>query len=130
MRICEPARPPLHKGRQLRQSRATWTYNTRERGSDRLAFGGYSEQIVVDERFAVKVPHHMDLKAVAPLLCAGITTWSPLRHWKVGEGQKVGLVGLGGLGHMGVKFAKALGAHVVMVTTSPEKRQRRVAPRR
>ena len=63
----------------------------------------------------------MDLKAVAPLLCAGITTWSPLRHWKVGKGQKVGVVGLGGLGHMGVKFAKALGAHVVMVTTSPEK---------
>ncbi len=89
--------------------------------SDRLAFGGYSEQIVVDERFAVKVPTHVDLKAVAPLLCAGITTWSPLRHWKVGKGQKVGVVGLGGLGHMGVKFAKALGAHVVMVTTSPEK---------
>ena len=88
---------------------------------------GTPEQIVVDERFAVKVPHHMDLKAVAPLLCAGITTWSPLRHWKVGVGQKVGVVGLG---HMGVKFAKALGAHVVMVTTSPEKRQRRVAPRR
>jgi len=100
---------------------ATWTYNARERGSDQLAFGGYSEQIVVDERFAVKVPAHMDLKAVAPLLCAGITTWSPLRHWKVGNGQKVGVVGFGGLGHMGVKFAKALGAHVVTITTSPEK---------
>ncbi|ABD90415.1 NAD(P)-dependent alcohol dehydrogenase [Rhodopseudomonas palustris] len=100
---------------------ATWTYNAHERGSQQLTFGGYSEAIVADERFVVKIPAHMDLKAVAPLLCAGITTWSPLRHWKVGKGQKVGVVGLGGLGHMGVKFAKALGAHVVMVTTSPEK---------
>uniref|UniRef100_Q07PV7 Alcohol dehydrogenase GroES domain protein n=1 Tax=Rhodopseudomonas palustris (strain BisA53) TaxID=316055 RepID=Q07PV7_RHOP5 len=100
---------------------ATWTYNAHERGSQQLTFGGYSEQIVVDERFVVKIPGTMDLKAVAPLLCAGITTWSPLRHWKVGKGQKVGIIGLGGLGHMGVKFAKALGADVVMVTTSPEK---------
>jgi uncharacterized zinc-type alcohol dehydrogenase-like protein len=100
---------------------ATWTYNAHERGSDRLSFGGYSEQIVVDQRFVVKIPAHMDLKAVAPLFCAGITTYSPLRRWKVGKGQKVGIVGLGGLGHMGVKFAKALGAHVAMVTTSPEK---------
>jgi uncharacterized zinc-type alcohol dehydrogenase-like protein len=100
---------------------ATWTYNATERNSDQLTFGGYSDQIVVEERFVVKVPGHMDLKAVAPLLCAGITTYSPLRHWKVGPGQKVGVIGLGGLGHMGVKFAKALGAHVVMITTSPEK---------
>ncbi|MEJ1970585.1 MAG: NAD(P)-dependent alcohol dehydrogenase [Rhizomicrobium sp.] len=99
----------------------TVTYNGKERGSEQLTFGGYSEQIVVEERFVVKVPANMDLKAVAPLLCAGITTWSPLRHWKVGPGQKVGVIGLGGLGHMGVKFAKALGAHVVMITTSPEK---------
>ena len=117
-RHCQPCESGLE---QYCLEGATWTYNARERGSDRLAFGGYSEQIVVDERFAVKVPHHMDLKAVAPLLCAGITTWSPLRHWNVGKGQKVGVVGLGGLGHMGVKFAKALGARVVMVTTSPEK---------
>lgn len=100
---------------------ATWTYNGKERGSEQLTFGGYSEQIVVDERFVVKVPETMNLKAVAPLLCAGITTYSPLRHWKVGPGQKVGVIGLGGLGHMGVKFAKAFGAHVVMITTSPEK---------
>ena len=107
---------------------ATWTYNDHEKTyaetvtvSDRPTFGGYSEQVVVEERFVVKVPESLDLKAVAPLLCAGITTWSPLRHWKVGPGQKVGVVGLGGLGHMGVKFAKALGAHVVMITTSPEK---------
>ena len=99
----------------------TWTYNATERGGEQLTFGGYSDQIVVEERFVVKVPGHMDLKAVAPLLCAGITTYSPLRHWKVGPGQKVGVIGLGGLGHMGVKFAKALGARVVMITTSPEK---------
>ncbi|HMH66491.1 MAG TPA: NAD(P)-dependent alcohol dehydrogenase [Pinirhizobacter sp.] len=100
---------------------ATWTYNSKERNSDRLTFGGYSEAIVVEERFVVSIPASMDLKAVAPLLCAGITTYSPLRHWKVSAGQKVGVIGLGGLGHMGIKFAKALGAHVVMITTSPEK---------
>ncbi len=100
---------------------ATWTYNAKLRGSDELAFGGYSDLIVVEERFVVKVPPTLDLKAAAPLLCAGITTWSPLRHWKVGKDQKVGVIGLGGLGHMGIKFAKALGAHVVMITTSPEK---------
>jgi uncharacterized zinc-type alcohol dehydrogenase-like protein len=99
----------------------TWTYNARERGSGQLTFGGYSEQIVVEERFVVKIPGSLDLKAVAPLFCAGITTYSPLRHWKVGKGHKVGVIGLGGLGHMGVKFARALGAHVVMITTSPEK---------
>ena len=81
----------------------TWTYNSKERGSEQLTFGGYSERVVVEERFVVKVPGNLDLKAVAPLLCAGITTYSPLRHWKVGKGQKVGVIGLGGLGHMGVK---------------------------
>lgn len=99
----------------------TWTYNARERGSEQLTFGGYSGQIVVDQHFVVKIPGGMDLKATAPLLCAGITTYSPLRHWKVGKGKNVGIIGLGGLGHMGVKLAKALGAHVVMITTSPEK---------
>ena len=99
----------------------TQTYNDRERGRDTLTFGGYSEQIVVEERFVVKVSERLELKAVAPLLCAGITTYSPLKHWKVGKGHKVGVIGLGGLGHMGVKFAKALGADVVMITTSPEK---------
>ena len=100
---------------------ATWTYNAKERGSDQLTFGGYSESIVTEERFVVSIPKSMDLKAVAPLLCAGITSYSPLRHWKIGPGQKVGVIGLGGLGHMGVKFAKALGAHVVMITTSMNK---------
>jgi uncharacterized zinc-type alcohol dehydrogenase-like protein len=99
----------------------TLTYNDRERGSERPTFGGYSEQIVVDERFVVRIPGSLDLKAVAPLLCAGITTYSPLRHWKVGAGQRVGVIGLGGLGHLGIKFAKALGAHVVMITTSAHK---------
>ncbi|WP_213773755.1 NAD(P)-dependent alcohol dehydrogenase [Bradyrhizobium sp. dw_78] len=106
---------------QYCQFNATWTYNAKERDSEQLTFGGYSEQIVVDEHFVVKIPKTMNLKAVAPLLCAGITTYSPLRHWKVGPGQKVGIIGLGGLGHMGVKFAKAMGAHVVMITTSPGK---------
>lgn len=102
---------------------ATWTYNSKLRNSEELAFGGYSDHIVVDERFVVKVSSKLDLKAVAPLLCAGITTYSPLRHWQVGPGQKVGVIGLGGLGHMGVKFAKAMGAHVVMITSTPEKGQ-------
>jgi uncharacterized zinc-type alcohol dehydrogenase-like protein len=76
---------------------------------------------VVEERFVVHVPETLDLEGAAPLLCAGITTYSPLKHWKIGPGDKVGIIGLGGLGHMGVKFAKAFGAHVVMITTSPEK---------
>lgn len=117
-RHCAPCEADLE---QYCVEGATVTYNGRERGSDRLTFGGYSEQVVVEERFVVKIPAHMDLKAVAPLLCAGITTYSPLRHWKVGKGQRVGIIGLGGLGHMGVKIAKALGAHVVMITTSPDK---------
>jgi len=117
-RICEPCEAEVE---QYCVNGCTWTYNGRERESKQLTFGGYSEQIVVEQRFVVKVPEKLDTKAVAPLLCAGITTYSPLRHWKVGKGQKVGIIGLGGLGHMGVKFAKALGAHVVMITTSPEK---------
>lgn len=84
-------------------------------------YGGYAESIVVDEHFALRLPAHLPLAGVAPLLCAGITTYAPLRHWQVGPGQKVGIVGLGGLGHMGVKFARAFGAHVVVFTTSPAK---------
>ena len=117
-RRCDPCEADLE---QYCTERCTVTYNGRERGTGQLTFGGYSERIVVEERFVVKVPEGLDLKAVAPLLCAGITTYSPLKHWKVGPGQKVGVIGLGGLGHMGVKFAKALGARVVMITTSPEK---------
>jgi alcohol dehydrogenase (NADP+) len=86
-----------------------------------VTYGGFSESIVVDERFVLRVPANLDLAAAAPLLCAGITTYSPMRHWGVEKGKKVGVVGLGGLGHMGVKFARAFGAHVVVFTTSPNK---------
>ena len=103
----------------------TQTYGSPDPKSPNLTtpttHGGYSKAITVYEGFVLKVSDKLDPAAVAPLLCAGITTWSPLRHWKVGPGQKVGIVGLGGLGHMGVKFAHALGAHVVLFTTSPSK---------
>lgn len=99
----------------------TFTYNSADKHLGGITYGGYSSSIVVDESFALHVPSGLDLAGVAPLLCAGITTYSPLRHWKVGPGQKVGIVGLGGLGHMGVKFARAFGAHVVLFTTSPGK---------
>jgi len=99
----------------------TFTYNGQDKVLGGQTFGGYSTNIVVDEAFVLRVPPGLDLAGAAPLLCAGITTYSPLRHWKVGPGQKVGIVGLGGLGHMGVKFARAFGAHVVLFTTSPGK---------
>ena len=88
-----------------------------------MTYGGYSDSIVVDERFVLRVPTNLDLAGAAPLLCAGITTYSPMRHWGVTKGKKVGVVGLGGLGHMGVKFAHALGAHTVVFTTSPSKKE-------
>jgi uncharacterized zinc-type alcohol dehydrogenase-like protein len=97
------------------------TYNGPDKHLNTHTLGGYSSSIVVDEAFVLRVPEGMDLASAAPLLCAGITTYSPLRHWKVGPGMKVGIVGLGGLGHMGVKFARAFGAHVVLFTTSPKK---------
>jgi uncharacterized zinc-type alcohol dehydrogenase-like protein len=100
----------------------TGTYNGPEQGTGNNTYGGYSNRIVVDEKFVLKIRHpEGQLAAVAPLLCAGITTWSPLRKWEVGPGQTVGIVGLGGLGHMGVKLARALGANVVLFTTSPGK---------
>ena len=100
------------------------TYGAPDTISGGVTYGGYSDHIVVDEGFVLKIGHaEADLAAVAPLLCAGITTYSPLHHWKVGPGQKVGVVGLGGLGHMGVKIAAAMGAHVVVFTTSPDKRE-------
>jgi uncharacterized zinc-type alcohol dehydrogenase-like protein len=100
------------------------TYNGPTPDAPGHTLGGYSQQIVVDEKFVLKIRHPLNqLAAVAPLLCAGITTYSPLRHWKVGPGQKVGIVGIGGLGHMGVKIAHAMGAHVVAFTTSDKKRQ-------
>ncbi|HYF51880.1 MAG TPA: NAD(P)-dependent alcohol dehydrogenase [Planctomycetota bacterium] len=97
------------------------TYNGDDKHLGGKTYGGYSETIVIDEAFTLKVPSKMDLAATAPLLCAGITTYSPLKHWNAAPGKKVGIVGLGGLGHMGVKFARAMGAHVVLFTTSPRK---------
>jgi uncharacterized zinc-type alcohol dehydrogenase-like protein len=97
------------------------TYNGPDKFLGGVTYGGYSESIVVDESFALRVSEKLSLAGVAPLLCAGITTYSPLHHWKVGNGQKVGVVGLGGLGHMALKFANAFGAHVVLFTTSPNK---------
>jgi uncharacterized zinc-type alcohol dehydrogenase-like protein len=101
---------------------ATFTYNSPDRHLGGTTYGGYSEGIVVDERFVLRIPANLDLAGAAPLLCAGITTYSPLRRAGVGAGQKVGVVGLGGLGHMAVKFARAFGARVVVFTTSPGKR--------
>ncbi len=97
------------------------TYNGKDKHLGGHTFGGYSEMVVVDQDFVLTIPDNLDQKAVAPLLCAGITTFSPLNHWGVKEGDKVGIIGLGGLGHMGIKFANAMGAHVVMITTSPDK---------
>jgi uncharacterized zinc-type alcohol dehydrogenase-like protein len=99
----------------------TLTYNGEDKILGGVTYGGYSDAIVVDEAYVLRVPNSLDPAGAAPLLCAGITTYSPLRHWKVGKGQKVGIVGLGGLGHMGVKFAHAFGAHTVLFTTSPNK---------
>ncbi len=103
---------------------ATFTYNSPDKhGTAPVTFGGYSESIVVDERFVLRIPGNLNLAGVAPLLCAGITTYSPMRRWGDLKGKKVGIVGLGGLGHMGVKFACSFGAHVVVFTTSPGKKE-------
>lgn len=98
-----------------------YTYNSPDKHNGQSTYGGYSDHMVVDQRFVLRVSEKLDLAAVAPLLCAGITTYSPLRHWNIKKGDRVGIVGLGGLGHMGVKFAHAMGAHVVLFTTSPDK---------
>jgi len=101
----------------------TLTYNFPDKHLGGVTYGGYSDSVVVDERFVLRVPSNLDVAGAAPLLCAGITTCSPMRHWGVTKGKKVGVVGLGGLGHMGAKFAHALGAHVVVFTTSPNKKE-------
>ncbi|MDB6053592.1 MAG: Mannitol dehydrogenase [Verrucomicrobiales bacterium] len=120
-RECENCKEDLE---QFCEKGATFTYNAPDKQSPgSITYGGYSESIVADEAFVLKVPANLDLAAAAPLLCAGITTYSPLRHFKVAKGQKVGIVGLGGLGHMGVKLAKAMGARVVVFSTSPNKVQ-------
>jgi uncharacterized zinc-type alcohol dehydrogenase-like protein len=100
----------------------TFTYNFPDKHLGGITYGGYSDSIVVDQRFVLRVPSNLNFAGAAPLLCAGITTYSPMRHWGVSQGKKVGVVGLGGLGHMGVKIAHALGAHVVVFTTSPNKK--------
>ena len=107
---------------QFCQALATFTYNGEDKHLGGVTYGGYSDSIVVDEAFVLRVSDKLNLAGTAPLLCAGITTYSPLRHWKVSKGQKVGVVGLGGLGHMAVKFAHAFGAHVVLFTTSEKKK--------
>jgi len=101
----------------------TLTYNLPDKHLGGVTYGGYSDSIVVDQRFVLRVPSNLNLAGAAPLLCAGITTYSPLRHHDIGKGKKVGVVGLGGLGHMGVKIAHALEAHVVVFTTSPKKKE-------
>jgi uncharacterized zinc-type alcohol dehydrogenase-like protein len=99
----------------------TLTYNSPDKYMEGHTYGGYSESVVVNENYVLRIPENLDLAATAPLLCAGITTYSPLKHWNAGAGQKVGIVGIGGLGHMGVKLAKAMGAEVIVYTTSPSK---------
>ncbi|HXX99504.1 MAG TPA: NAD(P)-dependent alcohol dehydrogenase [Candidatus Limnocylindrales bacterium] len=117
-RVCSSCREGLE---QYCENGMTLTYNSEDKHLGGVTYGGYSDSIVVDEAYVLSVSSKLPLAGVAPLLCAGITTYSPLRHWNVGPGKKVGVVGLGGLGHMGVKFANAFGAHVVLFTTSPNK---------
>lgn len=117
-RTCESCKHDLEN---YCEKGPTFTYNSPEKQTGKTTYGGYSTSIVVDQHFVLHVSDKLELAGVAPLLCAGITTYSPLRHWGVGPGKKVAIVGLGGLGHMGVKLAHAMGAHVVMITTSPSK---------
>ncbi|MEF3073726.1 NAD(P)-dependent alcohol dehydrogenase [Methylobacter sp. Wu1] len=113
--------PDCHDHQEQFCDAATFTYNSPDPHNGRMTYGGYSSRIVVDQRFVLHISDSLDPAAAAPLLCAGITTYSPLRHWQIGPNDKVGIVGLGGLGHMAVKFARAFGAHVVLFTTSASK---------
>ncbi len=117
-RHCSACREDLE---QFCENGPVFTYNGQDKYLGGFTFGGYSEKVVVDKDFVLHIPENLDAKAAAPLLCAGITTYSPLKHWNIKKGDKVGVIGLGGLGHMGVKFANAMGANVVMITTSPSK---------
>ena len=114
--------PECRAGNEQFCPNLTLTYNFPDKHTGKVTYGGYSDSVVVDERFVLRVPKNLDLAGAAPLQCAGITTYSPMRHWGVTKGKKVGIVGLGGLGHMGVKFAHALGAQTVVFTTSPGKK--------
>ena len=119
---CKSCEPCESGDEQFCETGKVWTYNSLDYHHDNaLTMGGYSDSIVVNEDFVIGVPENLDPAGAAPLLCAGVTTWSPLRHWNIGPGMKVGIIGLGGLGHMAVKFASALGAQTVMITSSPEK---------
>src|SRR6266702_1006737 len=118
-RVC----PKCQAGLEQFCPNMTLTYNSPDKHLGGVTYGGYSDSVVVDQRFVLRVPSNLTLAGAAPLLCAGITTYSPMRHWGVTKGKKVGVVGLGGLGHMGVKFAHALGAHVVVFSTSPNKKE-------
>ena len=120
---CQECEPCKHGHEQYCSAPATLTYGGVDRHDGSMTQGGYSEKIVVSEKFVLKIPEGMDLKGAAPLLCAGITTYSPLRHWQIGKGGKVAVVGLGGLGHMAIKLAKAMGAEVTLFTRSPGKEQ-------
>lgn len=121
---ADPTCPHCKANREQYSPTRVLTYNSQDNhGTAPATYGGYAESIVVDEHFVLQVPENLDLAGVAPLVCAGITAYSPIRRWGVKAGQKVGIVGLGGLGHMGVKFARALGAHVVIFTTSPSKKE-------
>ncbi len=117
-RECDNCKKGLEK---FCRNGSTGTYNSKDKHTGGVTYGGYSNQIVVDEAFTLKVPENLPLSGVAPLLCAGITTYSPLRHWGVGKGHRVAVVGLGGLGHMAIKFAASFGAEVTMLSTSPGK---------
>lgn len=119
-RECENCKEGLE---QYCEDGMTGTYNGYERDGKTITYGGYSTRICVDQNYVVSIPEGIPLEAAAPLLCAGITTYSPLRHWKVAPGMKVAIVGLGGLGHMGLKFAKAMGAHVTVISHSPNKKE-------
>lgn len=119
-RVCDSCKQDLE---QYCLEGNTGTYNSPDKKSGGQTYGGYSQKVVVEEHFALKVPQGLDLAAAAPLLCAGITTWSPLRHWNVGPGNKVAVIGLGGLGHMAIKLAKALGAEVSLFSRTPSKTQ-------
>ena len=121
---ADPTCPHCKANREQYSPAKVLTYNSPDKyGTAPATYGGYAESIVVNEHFVLQVPKNLDLAGVAPLVCAGITAYSPIRRWGVKAGQKVGIVGLGGLGHMGVKFARALGAHVVLFTTSPSKKE-------
>jgi uncharacterized zinc-type alcohol dehydrogenase-like protein len=117
-RVCENCREGLE---QYCEGHTVVTYNGTEKDEKTPTYGGYSTQIVVDENYTLKIPEGLDPAGAAPLLCAGITTYSPLRHWRAGPGKKVGVVGIGGLGHMGLKLARAMGAEVTVFSTSPSK---------